>query len=497
MKGSIQKTRMGTIFMALISGIMWAASFPPLHTGFLAYFFLIPFWVALDEVIGGWRAIRLGYFWGLIATAGTLWWLYIPTIPGMVGAILYLPVFCALYAWMHYLIARFKPNLAIVISPILFVAVEYLRSWGILGFPWLNVSYSQTYYPLLIQFADIAGSFGVSLWVAAINSCVYFILKKPFDKKFWIAIAVLILLFAGSIGYGLHKIKQEIEGEPIRVALLQGNVDAYQKWTRKYQRMNASLYAELLHSVEGTADLVVMPETATACYHRQRPNMFMPIVEMVMNIGIPTLTGTQDFEDKNKKIYYNSSILITPDGDYSQYYHKMQLVPFSEQVPFQDKIPILRKLNFGGSHFTRGENFTVFDIGSAQFAVLICYESVFDWIGREFTNRGAEFFVNITNDGWFGNTSGPHQHAMFNVIRAIENRKYIARCANTGISMFIDTRGRIVRKTSLFEKAILTGVVIPNNIRTTYDRIGNVAGWGSFLLAPILVILSYIFWSKR
>jgi len=486
-KRNKSKNSLSPELLAVISGIFWAAAFPPLPMGFLAFIMLAILWFALQQVKSGFRAAKIGYLWGFTASLGTLWWIVIPTIPGMVILILFLPLFSALYAWMHHRIARKRPVLAVILSPILLLAIEFLRSWGKLGFPWLNLSYTMTDYCVLIQFADIVGNFGVSFWVAAINSCIYFILYRPLSKSFWIAVVLLALLFGGSFIYGKVKIQQNIEGEYLKIALLQGNVDPYKKWTKEFKRRNAKLYGDMIHSVEGEVNLIIMPETATACYHRVKHSMFNPLVDAVEDVRIPTLMGSIDFEEDDRKRYYNCAILVMPDRSYEQFYAKFQLVPFSEYIPLQDKFTSLRKLNFGGSHFASGTDFTIFEFDDYKFSVTICYEAVFGWLGRIFHNQGAHFFVNITNDGWFGKTSGPYQHAMFNVMRAIENRVWIARCANTGISMFIDPFGRINRQTRLFERCILIGEIYTTDIVTLYNKFGDVFGWGSFILAPFLV----------
>ncbi len=475
--------------LALLSGLMWAASFPPLPLGFLAYFMLIPLWSALEEAKSLKQAGVVGYLWGFVATLGTLWWIYIPTVAGLVALSLFLPLYGALYAALHHTIARRSKDLAVLVAPVLLVAVEFVRSWGRLGFPWMNLAYTQTGYTLFIQFAELFGSFGVSFWVVAINVCFYFLLRRPLPRLWWLSVFALVLLFGGAAIYGIYSLRREFDGKPLDVALLQGNVDPYKKWTRSFRRKNAKLYADMLRSVDGKADLCILPETATACYHRLRPSMFSPIVEAVMDIKTPTLTGTLDFDDRDRRKYFNSAILIMPDGSYDQRYDKIQLVPFSEQVPLQETFPWLRRLNFGGSHFTRGESFTVFEFDSVRFSVLICYESIFGWLGRRFRNAGAQFLVNITNDGWFGRTSGPFQHAMFNVMRAIENRCWIARCANTGVSMFVDPYGRVVRKTGIFTKAILTGRIFATDHKTLYDRIGDVVGWAALAATPIIILL--------
>ncbi len=475
----------GPTYFILLSGILWALSFPPFPTGFFAFFVLVFFWYGLEGAESVWHAAELSYLWGLVATAINFWWIAIPTLPGMIALVLFLPVYSLIYGVIHYTIWRRHPDLAVLLSPIFYVGVEYFRSFGRLGFPWMNLSNALTPYPVLIQFADIFGSFGVSFWVAAVNACIYFLLKKAGRKEFWYAVAGLVILFGGAYGYGVWRMRQDIDGTPLRVALLQGNIDPYEKWNSRVRRRSVKMYAQMIESA-GDVDLIILPETATACYFRRSPSMFFPLVDAVKRAGVPTLMGTLDFDPQNSSRYFNSAVLVMPDGSYSQTYNKVQLVPFSEYIPLQDKFEWLRKLNYGGSHFTPGDSFPLFNTGTAKFGVMICYESIFGWIGRKFRTEGAEFLVNITNDGWFGRSQGPYQHAMFNVLRAIENRTWIARCANTGISMFIDPHGIITHRTRLFERAILTDEIKLTHIITPYDRLGDFMGWGSLILTPVI-----------
>ena len=479
----------GPVYFVMLSGVMWALSYPPFPLGFLSFFVLVLFWYGLRGVRSLGEAAELSYLWGLVAAAINFWWVAIPTLPGMILLVLFLPVYSMLYGILHYTIARKHPDLAVLVAPVLYVGIEYLRSWGKLGFPWLNLSYSLGHYPILIQFADIFGAFGVSFWIVAINSCIYFAIRYAGSRKFWASIAAIIILFGAAFGYGVYRMRQDIEGTPLRIALLQGNIDPYEKWTASTKRKSVKMYADMIESVGGAVDLIILPETAAACYFRRSPSMFLPLVNAVKRAGVPTLMGTLDFDLANPSRYFNSAVLVIPDGTYEQTYNKIQLVPFSEYIPLQDKFKFLRKLNYGGSHFTPGDRFTIFDTNSAKFGVMICYESIFTHIARKFRSLGAEFLVNITNDGWFGKSQGPYQHAMFNVFRAIENRIWIARCANTGISMFVDPHGVITHRTRLFERAVLVGEIELTHTTTIYDRLGDFVGWGSLALSPILVWL--------
>ncbi len=489
-------TRMKAEVYAIISGLLWAASFPPMGLGFLAFFALLPLFWALIETDSPWKSARLGYIWAFSAAAGALWWIWKPTALGMFLTLFVLGVngiFVALFFWLAK--KRGGVNFAVAFAPIIIVAVEYLRSLGALGFPWLAMGYALTPYNAFVQIADIFGIFGLSMWVAATNSCMFFISSafgtmRTQPKLFRNAIFALAALFATSGIYGIIAQTRSYDGKPVRVALLQSNVDPYLKWTREAKSKNALLFAEMILAVDGAADIVIMPETATSCYHRARPAMFSPIVQSCTEIKTPVLSGTLDYTDDNRDIYFNSAVLIEPNGTFEKTYNKIRLVPYDEYIPLEGIFKPLRDWDYPGSHFTAGDSFVIFDGGEnvGKFGVMICYESLFGWIGREFRKRGAGFLMNITNDGWFGITPGPYQHAAFNVVRAIETRTWIARCANTGTSMFIDPHGKIVAQTSIFEKCILVGTIFANDVTTPYMILGDFVGW-----VCVILLLAYAF----
>lgn len=183
-------------------------------------------------------------------------------------------------------------------------------------------------------------------------------------------------------------------------------------------------------------------------------------------------------------------------------YNKINLVPFSEKLPFDEVLGISDRFQFGQSDFSNGEDLTIFEIPEGRFATLICFESVYPALVRDFVNRGAEFLVNITNDGWFGKTHGPFQHAQIAVFRAIENRIAIARCANTGVSMFIDPYGRIKQATKIWVRETVIGTIplkregsVSWGARTFYTTYGDWFAILCCLVSIVTVVMALI--SKR
>jgi len=194
-----------------------------------------------------------------------------------------------------------------------------------------------------------------------------------------------------------------------------------------------------------------------------------------------------DYERKEGEyIYYNAAAAIDSTG-LRDIYRKIFLVPFAERLPFDDVITKLREINLGQGQYTPGEDFTVFKIGDFKFSVYICYEGIFPQLLRKFVENGAEVLVNITEDGWFGRTNGPYQHAQMAAFQSIIFRRSVVRSANTGVSFVSDPYGRILEETRIFTTDYVMCEVPFLNCRTTYTRIGNIFGWTFFLLVFFVI----------
>jgi apolipoprotein N-acyltransferase len=318
---------------------------------------------------------------------------------------------------------------------------------------------------------------------------------------------LLIFCVLFPLGYGQSKLSKPVqEDEKINVSLVQGNIDPYEKWSAGFLETNASVYRRLTRQAcESSPELIVWPETATACYIRYRAPYFHQIRSLVDSIGVPLVTGTQDFEwvDVHKVNRYNSAFLIRPNQQKVDRYHKIHPVPFSERVPLGEEIPgwyhfLDQVLDLNVGNYATGDSIVVFQFLAeslkkwVRFSVVICYESVFPDLVRKFIRRGAQFLVIITNDGWFGKTSGPFQHARIAVFRAIENGIWIVRCANTGISAFIDPCGRTHKESALYREAVLNASISPRTGETFFTRYGMVFPWLIGVVNGVLLILALI-----
>jgi len=185
-------------------------------------------------------------------------------------------------------------------------------------------------------------------------------------------------------------------------------------------------------------------------------------------------------------------MLMNEHGNVMGEYRKIHLVPFGEMIPFEDRFTFLQRIDLGEGNFSPGDTYTVFTLAGIPFSVAICFESIYPDLIGEFVSRGARFIVNITNDEWFGPSAGPYQHAQMAIVRAVEFEIGIARCANTGISMFVDPYGRVVSRSPLFEKLILRGEVVGGEARTPYGRFGTYLEISVLLLVLALVAISFL-----
>ena len=250
-----------------------------------------------------------------------------------------------------------------------------------------------------------------------------------------------IFLIAVVFIYGFYKLNFQFStpNSQLKISLIQGNIPQSLKWDDTYRKDIIKTYFDFtMEAAKDKPDLIVWPETSFPVDLELEPAIAKRLFNLAKAVNTHILVGTNRYKSGN---IYNSAFLISPDGAIMSYYDKLHLVPFGEYMP---KIPgflykvLPEKINMVGD-FSPGGQYTVFK----NFSVLICFEDVFPQISRRFVQNGAQFLVNITNDGWYGASAAPFQHAQASVFRAVENRVPVVRCANTGLSEFIDKNGRI------------------------------------------------------
>ncbi len=496
--------------LSLLTAVLITFSMPPFRTGFLAYGALVPFLLLLDPLsMRG--ALRWGYITGFIISLGTIHWIWLPTPPGAVAAILVHSAYFMLFAAGYVFLKKRLGAAAVYFVPFLWTAMEYFKSLGELGFPWVSLGYTQTYYPSLIQYASFTSVYGVSFWVAVLNVCVYQLFQYRHVMRSVLAYAAaMVLLLLIPFLHGRMVIPDGGDTQPaetIRVAVVQGNIDPYIKWDPQLRELSFQTYEKLTRAVgRKTVDLIIWPETATPTYLLHNRQSLTRVLQLYRELETPILTGTPDYIRLGPNRYktFNSVVLLDDSPGRYQTYSKMRLVPFGERVPYEDKLAFLKalleKLEMGEGNFSPGEKQTVFQLSldratngkQLAFATVICFESIFPELVAEFVRRGARLMVVVTNDGWFKKTVAPYQHAQMAVFRAIENRVAIARSANTGISMTIDPYGRVRKQTALWQEAVIVDELPLRRELTFFTRYGHAFANGVLLLTVGVLLIVFI-----
>jgi len=476
-------------FLLVLSGVLFGISFPPFPfpITLLIFFFLIPYLFVIKNKTSLAEINKSSYLTFLILSVITLYWVGSwqskadPFLMIGGGVLLFFyPAVLLIISTLFYLTKKiFEDNISLWLLPIHWITVEFLLTLTDLKFPWLTLGHSLAKFTVFIQIADIVGSYGLSLIILYINIVLFKAaenINQSFSKSIRLAL-VVVLIFCVTIFYGFVKINNSTQHKTINVGIVQPNLDPWEKWQIGGLNDLLNDYFKLSNEcLKQGAKIVIWPETALPIYLLSAEYDYLTdsIYSYVIKNNIHLLTGMPDFQtyfenppedakkSQNSDYYfttYNSILLFNPISKEIQKYGKMHLVPLGEKVPFVESLPFLGdffKWNVGISSWNTGRDTTIFNLvidnDTIKLAGLVCFESVFPSFVSEFAKRGAEFLVVVTNDSWYGNSSGPYQHKEFAALRAVENRKALVRSANGGISCLIDEFGRTIYETKMFTK---------------------------------------------
>jgi apolipoprotein N-acyltransferase len=459
------------------------------------------------------HAFFLGLATGAVCFSGTLYWLVetMTTFGGLatpvavlVAALLvaYLALFPAVFAVLVVRLVRALGPIGLLLAAPAWVTTELGRQYVWDGFPWELLGYSQVTWLPIAQVASVVGVYGLSalLALAASAAALIFIDRK---RTRWVAAACTLLLVIASAGWGTRRLAGSVltsEGEPVRVAVLQGNVKQDQKWDRALVDAISERYFSMTReALAGGATFILWPESSTP-FLFERDIVRGGTVRRLAHEGQATLlVGSDQVEPirpvardaKPRFLYYNAAFLVKPDGGVGAVYRKMHLVPFGEYVPLKRLLFFVGPIVEAAGDFTPGTDPVLLPIGSHKASTAICYEVIYGDLIRNSVRQGSELLTTITNDAWYGRSSAAYQHWDQASMRAIENGRYLARAANTGISGFVDPYGRILDRSGLFEQKTLIHDLRFLTGRTIYDRIGDVVAWLSLALVAAALLASW------
>jgi apolipoprotein N-acyltransferase len=484
--------------LATASGILLALSFPKFGHGLVAWVALVPLLVALAGAKSASHGFRLGYLTGAVSSLGLVYWtslvvvqyggLSMPLGIAVMGLLcLALALFPCLFGAVVAFWARTWGPRALLVAPLAWVATEILRAHTLFNFAWCLLGYSQHAQLPVIQIARFGAVYAVSFVVASSSAVIAYAIVQPRRGPRLRALLAGALLVAAVVADGLWRLRAPIpESGRLTIGLVQASILQEDKWDPDEAYVNLGRHVALTREAAGRgARFVVWPESSLPWLYERNPAIAAELQRLTRELGVHLLFGNDDREDgvpdRRRRIWVGAK-LLTPEGIIAFRYHKLRLVPFGEYVPIESVLTLggrysARMVDAVGA-FTPGTEYAVGEVDGRRFGVSICYEAIFPDLLREFTVRGADLLVNITNDGWYGRTSAPHQHFAMAVFRAVENGKYLVRAANTGISAVVDPRGRVLERTELFERrAIVREVPIVPGL-TFYARRGDVFAWG-------------------
>jgi apolipoprotein N-acyltransferase len=452
---------------------------------------LAPLLIAVPGTTG-WRAARLGYVTGAVSAVGLLYWtalvvvqyggLALPVgVLVMVALCLAFSLFPALFGWALGRVSAAFGIAGLFAAPFLWVGTEVLRARTFFEFPWCLLGYSQQGLPEMIQVAPLTAVYGVSFLIVLVSALVAFAAREIRQERRRLAAAGAALVVCATWGYGRWAMGQPVaETGRTRVGLVQGGIRQEDKWVPENAWQNVGRHLELTEEAASRgARLVVWPESAVPFLFDEDAALATLLRETVRRRGLYLYFGNDDREGAPgaDRIYVGAK-LLAPDGRLVARYRKMHLVPFGEYVPLQPVFTLggryAAKLVEEVSDFTPGDQPTTGVVDGHRIGGFICYEAIFPALVRRFTAGGAELLVNVTNDAWYGTTSAPYQHLAMAAFRAAENRRYLVRAANTGISAVVDPWGRVIEATKLFDTTVLVRDVPFTSGLTFYARHGDV-----------------------
>ena len=505
---------MKRIILSIISGFVLVFAFPPLGLGFAAWVGVIPLFFAVEGAGKG-KGFLLGFLSGFVFFLGTVYWVinsmyFYGGVPVWISVfvMLALAAYLSLYAaafglCLSVILERQSGILRIVLVPSVWVTLEYLRGYVFTGFPWVLLGYSQAYHTPLIQIADMTGVWGVSFLIISVNTAVFLIIRHFLKRGPGFPLreaAVVLALLSFVLLYGFLRMSLVERESPfwkgVTVGVAQGAIDQGVKWDVAFQKKTLDIYGDLsVKASEAGAGLIVWPETAVPFYlGADRANDGV-VEAAARDTRSYILTGSPSYSYNLRTgapSYFNSAYLLSPEGAVIGRYDKVHLVPFGEYVPLKRFLPFIRKLTAGVGDFSEGPGAVPIMYDGGGIGVLICFEAIFPDIARTSVKNGATLLVNITNDGWFGRTSAPYQHLQMSVMRAVENKVYLLRSANTGISAVVDPLGRIRKKITLFEKGVIVDRAgFRKGPLTFYSMYGDIFVYGCFVFTGIFIFLAF------
>ena len=503
MREGIGKLRLPRLLVLLViggcSGTLYSLSIPSIDLDLVAWICLVPALLgSLRQGVppGAGQVFAIGLACGIAAGTGRIYWIAETLVnygglnqvqaAASTGALV---LYLALYPALFFLICRSLPERSPFFSWLAasaWVLLDWAQSWILTGFPWQQIGYSQYRNHSVLQFASVAGIYGLSFAVVLVNAAIAQAILEP--RRLPFCAGPVLIGIAGLVAFGNHRLA-EVTSTPsgtayARVAVIQGSIPQEAKWKADRQRRTTDHYIELARNFMAekrgeSYDLIVFPETALPYYltdpvfqeYRER------VSGLARQLDTPILVGSlEGRRGVSGHPIYNRAFLMDRRGELIDFADKVHLVPFGEYLPLPQLFSYLDQLTAESGRFTPGDSHRALALpeGDLRLGIFICYESIFPGITRTLALDGANLLINTTNDAWFGYTSAPYQHMAMAAVRAVECGLPLVRAANTGISGAVAPSGKVLVATDLFETTAIDLTLPPPVPETFYKRHGNI-----------------------
>jgi len=504
--------------LAVASGLAAGLAFPKFDYGLLAWIAFVPLFYVLEgeslRRVFGWAWLQ-----GFASYIGSLYWIPIPLhdFADVQMGLAILPMLLlagvvaidtAVAIWAGEFCARRTRLPAVLTMPIAWTAVEWIRTYFPIGFPWNLLGYTAYRNLELIQFAEFTGVYGVSALIVFFNAVVYVVIFRRGSARLQtVSLTSLTAMMVALVAFGAWRIANlknaPAEGS-LKVAMVQGNIPQSLKWDPKFLPTSYQVYQEeTTNAAKRGADLIVWPEAAAAFLFQpddrypaalaEDASYRQKLLTLASSTGVPILFGAPALAQLNGQLgFYNRAYLVSAKGEVVAHYDKMQLVPFGEYVPARSILGFfVNRVVHGLGDMVPGAEQTLFSVKGAKLGILICYESIFPDFTRREVKLGANVLVNITNDAWYGQSSAPFQVLAMAAMRSVETKVPMVRAANTGISAIIEPSGRITNRTPLFKRGTEIEEVPWRTVRTVYTRVGDLFAELCFVLTMVGLLIAW------
>lgn len=504
--------------LCIASGLALALAFPKIDLSLFAWVAFIPLFYAIDsETLG--RVFGWGWLAGFSFFVGSMYWIVIPlhdfadvrtvfAIGPMLLLAAVLGAYTGIAVWAGAFCTRRLRIPMVITMPVAWTAVEWVRTYFPIGFPWNLLGYAAYTDLTMIQFAEITGVYGISALIIFFNAVAYVVFfRRGTPRAQAVSLTALTVTMVLLFGFGkfrLQQLKNQTPEGTFRVAMVQANISQSLKWDPNFQAPSFKIYEdESAAAAKRGADLIVWPEAAATFFFQ--PDDHYPenlsgdaeyraaLLKLASTIGTPILFGAPAIISRNGRVgEVNRADLVSAQGELVAHYDKMNLVPFGEYVPARELLGhVVNRVVEGMGDMFPGTERTLFPVKGAKLGVLVCFESVFPDLTRREVKAGADVLVNITNDAWYGESSAPYQSLAMAAMRSVETKAPMIRTANTGISAIIKPSGEIIDPTPIFQRGTEIEEVAWRPVRTIYTVVGDLFSEICFALTMLTLLLAW------